>query len=232
MRIHLTRFNKECSTIFGTFTLMKYLLFAIAFVLSLCSLQAQEKAIVQFSGVIYNIDSNVVVPYVSVTNRSDRNRTVSANYQGYFSFVAHEGDTIVFSAIGYRREALVIPRNVADKRYTVIVKMKPNVVNLPLVRVYPWASMDEFNREFMAMKFADDDLEIARKNVEKSSLLAIAKNLPRDAQELNGLNFQNNHIALSNRAINQRMANPLLNPFAWGAFIQQIMQGDKSRNSN
>jgi len=56
--------------------------------------------------------------------------------------------------------------------------------------------------------------------------------LPRDAQELNTLNFQNNHIALSNKAINQRMANPLLNPFAWGAFIQQIMQGDKSRGSN
>ncbi|WP_256010997.1 carboxypeptidase-like regulatory domain-containing protein [Desertivirga xinjiangensis] len=212
--------------------MMKHLLIIAALVLTFGFVKSQEKPLVQFSGVIYNIDSNVVVPYVSVTNKSDRNKTVSANYQGYFSFVAHEGDTIVFSAIGYRREALVIPRNLADKKYTVIMKMKAEVINLPVVRVYPWASLDEFNREFMAMKFADDDLEIARKNVERSSLMAIAKNLPRDAGEMNTMNFQNNHINLTSRTFNQRMANPLLNPFAWAAFIQQIQQGDKSRSGN
>jgi hypothetical protein len=83
----------------------------------------------------------------------------------------------------------------------------------------------------MAMKFADDDLEIARKNVTRTSLMAMARSLPRDGTEMNNLNFQNNHIALSNKNINQRGANPLLNPFAWGALIQQIMQGDKSRSS-
>lgn len=211
---------------------MKHWLVIVALILSFGFAKAQKKALVQFSGVIYNVDSNVVVPYVSVTNKSDRNKTFSANYQGYFSFVAHEGDTLVFSAIGYRREALVIPLNLPDKKYTVIMKMKAEVINLPVVRVYPWASIDEFNREFMAKKFADDDLEIARKNVEKGSLLAIAKSLPRDAQEMNTFNFQNNHIALSNKAMNQRAANPLLNPFAWGAFIQQIMQGDKSRKTD
>ncbi len=202
-------------------------------ILILCSAlgfsQAQEKPIVQFSGLVYNLDSNVVVPYVSISNRSDRGKTFSANHQGYFSFVAHEGDTIVFSSIGYRREALVIPANVPDKKYTVIIKLKAEVVNLPMVRVLPWASIDDFNRDFLAMKFADDDLEIARKNVTRTSLMAMARSLPRDGTEMNNLNFQNNHIALSNKNMNQRGANPLLNPFAWGALIQQIMQGDKSR---
>ena len=202
-------------------------------ILILCSAlgfsQAQEKPIVQFSGLVYNLDSNVVVPYVSISNRSDRGKTFSANHQGYFSFVAQEGDTIVFSSIGYRREALVIPANVPDKKYTVIIKLKAEVVNLPMVRVLPWASIDDFNRDFLAMKFADDDLEIARKNVTRTSLMAMARSLPRDGTEMNNLNFQNNHIALSNKNMNQRGANPLLNPFAWGALIQQIMQGDKSR---
>ena len=186
----------------------------------------------QFSGIIYNIDSNVVVPYVTVTNRSKQNKTVSANFQGYFSFVASEGDTIVFSSVGYRREALVIPPNREDKSYTVIVKMKPEVVNLPMVTVLPWASVDEFTKEFMSLKFADDDLEIAKKNVTRSSLMAMAKNLPRDGQEMRGINFQNNHIALTNKAMNMRMANPLLNPFAWGSFIQQIINGEKNKGNN
>lgn len=192
---------------------------------------AQERPLVQFSGIIYNVDSNVVVPYVTVTNKTNRNKAHSANFQGYFSFVASEGDTIIFSAVGYRREALVIPPKRDEKSYTVVVKMKPVVVNLPLVRVLPWASVDQFNKEFMSLKFADDDLEIAKKNVTRSSLVAMARDLPRDGQEMSNINFQNNHIALTNKAMNQRMANPLLNPFAWGSFIQQIINGDK-RKSN
>ena len=194
--------------------------------------KAQDAAIVQFSGVIYNADSNIVVPYVSITNKSDNNKVISANHQGYFSFVAHQGDTVIFSSIGYRREALVIPKAVTDKKYTVIVKMKSEAVNLPLVQVLPWASVDDFNRAFMSMKFADDDLEIARKNVSRTSILASAKTLSRDGAEMDNLNFQNNHIALTNKNMNQRGANPLMNPFAWGALMQQIFQGDKSRSNN
>lgn len=212
---------------------MKHLLTLLIFLGALVSSKAQERSIVQFSGVIYNADSNVVVPYVSITNRSDRGKVISANYQGYFSFVAHEGDTILFSAIGYRREALVIPRNVPDKKYTIIMKLKAEVVNLPNVRILPWASIDDFNKAFLSMKFADDDLEIARKNVTHSSLAALSKTLARDSREMDTYSFQNNHIALSNKNMNQRGANPLLNPFAWGALMQQILQGDKSRsNSN
>jgi hypothetical protein len=34
---------------------------------------------------------------------------------------------------------------------------------------------------------------------------------------------------MSNKHINQRMANPLLNPFAWAELINQIKRGDYSR---
>ncbi len=211
---------------------MKHWLTIFILLFAFSNLKAQDVTIVQFSGVIYNADSNIVVPYVSITNKSDHNKVISANHQGYFSFVAHQGDTIIFSSIGYRREALVIPKSVTDKRYTVIVRMKAEAINLPLVRVLPWASVDDFNRAFMSMKFADDDLEIARKNVSRTSILASAKTLSRDGAEMDNLNFQNNHIALSNKNTNMRGANPLLNPFAWGALMQQIFQGDKSRSSD
>ena len=126
---------------------MKHMLAILILCSALGFSQAQEKPIVQFSGLVYNLDSNVVVPYVSISNRSDRGKTFSANHQGYFSFVAHEGDTIVFSSIGYRREALVIPANVPDKKYTVIIKLKAEVVNLPMVRVLPWAFLSSKGNE-------------------------------------------------------------------------------------
>lgn len=201
--------------------------------LILCSLagfaQSPAKKLVQFSGVVYNADSNTVVPYVSITNRSNGNQVNSANYKGYFSFVAHERDTVVFSAVGYHRQAIVIP-SVPDDTYTIIVKLKQEIINLPMVRVYPWASTDEFKKDFMTMKFADDDLEIAKKNVSRTSILAMSAALPRDGAEIQGYTFQNRHNSMANKNINQRNANPLLNPFAWGALIQSISEGNKSRN--
>ena len=191
--------------------------------------QTPDKNLVQFSGIIINTDSNTVVPYVNITNRTVRNQIYAANYKGYFSFVAHEGDTLTFTAVGYSREAVVIPRGVTEKKFTIMVRMKQEVLNLPTVRVFPWASLDDFKREFLTMKFADDDLAIAKKNVSRESLAALASELPRDGQEMQSFNFQNNHTRLINRNMNQRMANPLLSPFAWGALIQQIIQGDQSR---
>lgn len=188
--------------------------------------------LVQFSGIIINRDSNIVVPYVTITNETvDKKSAYVANYKGYFSFVAHEGDTLSFSAVGFGKQTLTIPKNLPDDKYTVLVKMRQEIVSLPMVRVYPWASEDEFKKEFLTMKIADDDLTIAKKNVSNSSIVSLAQTLPRDGQELQSMNFRNSHINMMNRNFNQRYANPLLNPFAWGAFIQQIMQGDKKKNN-
>jgi hypothetical protein len=211
---------------------MKYLLIIILFLTGLSGFsQTRERPLIQFSGIIYNADTNTVVPYVNVINKSNGNRSVSASYQGYVSFVVREGDTIVFSAIGYIKEALVIPSNLLDKKYTVVVRMKPLVINLPNVSILPWTSIDDFNRDFMTMKFADDDLEVARKNIARDKIMILARTLPRDAREQQSLNFQNNHIELGNKNMNMRGANPLLNPFAWGALMKQILDGDKSRGN-
>jgi hypothetical protein len=189
----------------------------------------QSKPLVQFSGVIYDLDSNTVVPYVTLRNINEK-KSYSANFKGYFSFVAKEGDSIIFSSIGYKRVEVVIPTNLKEKKFTVIIKMKSDNIQLPTVRVFPWASTDEFKKEFLTMKFADDDLEIAKKNLSKTSLAELSASLPRDGREFSGSSFNNNHIGLSNK--NMVQTNPLLNPFAWGALIKQIMDGDKNRNKD
>ena len=192
---------------------------------------AQQKKIVQFSGVIYNADTNVVVPYVTVTNLSHNNYMVNANHQGYFSFVAHEGDTVLFTSVGYFSKRIVIPK-VAEDKYTAMVNMTAEIKELPLVTPYPWASIDEFNMAFMSLEIADDDIVIARKNLSPESLAALAAVTPRSAQEIQSYTATQNHIGLTNRAVNQRMANPLLSPFAWGNLIRQISEGNKSRQRN
>ena len=190
----------------------------------------QDKHLVQFSGVIYDVDSNSIVPYVNIRNISNNGKTFSANYKGYFSIVVEENDTLVFSSIGYKKLEIVIPSNVKENKFTAIIKMKSDNIQLPSVRVFPWASTDEFKRDFLTMKFPDDDLEIAKKNLSKKSLMALSATLPRDGSEYANINANNNHIGLINKGMIQ--TNPLLNPFAWGALINKIMQGNKSRKSD
>jgi hypothetical protein len=204
-------------------------LFIILFLIIGFGAFAQKAApLAQFSGVIYDLDSNSVVPYVGIKNISNEGKAYSANYKGYFSFVLQEGDTVIFSSVGYKKLQLVIPKNLPDKKFTTLIKMQSDNIMLPMVTVFPWASTDEFKKEFLSLKFADDDLEIAKKNMSKKSLMELSANLPRDGEEFSGSAFQNNHNALSNQHMVQ--TNPLLNPFAWGALIKQITDGDKKRN--
>jgi hypothetical protein len=191
--------------------------------------QQNQKNVVQFSGVIFDADSNSVVPYVNIKIKNT-SKTYSANYKGYFSFVCHEGDSLVFSSVGYKKVTITIPNNLNERKFTAIIKLKSDNIMLPMVRVFPWASTDEFKKDFLTMKFADDDLEIARKNLSSESLRGLIASLPRDGGENNALSFNNNHNALINKTGVQ--VNPLLNPLAWGALINQITEGNKTRKKN
>lgn len=192
---------------------------------------AQEKPLVQFSGIVHNADTaNSVVPYVSITNISSNKTVYISNYQGYFSFVAHQQDTLRFSCVGYAPAMVVIPADASMKSYTVQINLHPQIINLPTAHVFPWATTDEFRKDFLAMKIADDDLEIAKKNISRSALVALRSTLARDGQEIQDENYQ----YLNNSIMNQHSVtpNPLLNPLAWGSFINMISQGDKSRQEN
>lgn len=190
---------------------------------------AQEtptKKLIQFTGIIQNVDSNVVVPYVTIRNTSYKNQTFAANHQGYFSFVAHEKDTIEFTAIGYKTTQVIIPESETN-RHSGIIKMDASVTALPAVVVLPWASVEEFNLAFLALDVADDDLLVAKRNLSRESLVAMAREAPLSANELQNYQAISSHQNMTNRNINQRYANPLLNPFAWAKFIDQISKGSK-----
>jgi hypothetical protein len=207
---------------------MKRLIF-ISFIVITASAFAQQKTdkpLVQFTGVVLSGDSATVIPYATITNLSSKNQIILANYKGYFSFVAHELDTLRFTSIGYATTLVVIPAKVKDASYTVRVKLNGKSINLPVVRVFPWATTDEFRKDFMTMKIADDDLEIARKNLTGKSIASLSHTLPRDGQEIQNALSAERHNDIQNQ---HSLTNPLLNPFAWGALIREISAGDKSR---
>src|ERR1700744_108746 len=121
--------------------------------------QKHERRLVQFTGIVHNADStNVAVPYVTIVNQSDKEGTAQTNYKGYYSFVVHERDTIRFTCVGYNELTVVIPADVPTQSYTIQLKLKPEIPNLPVFKEFPWATTEEFTKEFLTMKIADDDL--------------------------------------------------------------------------
>ena len=194
--------------------------------------QSEDKSnkLVQFSGIITDADSNAVVPYVTITNLSNKNQRYAANYQGYYSFIVNPGDTVVFSAVGFTSKTFILPTQIAEHKYTAMIKLKSEIVYLQTVRVYPWATVEEFTKDFLTMKVADDDMAIAKKNLSPGALKGAILTLPRDGQEISNSNYRYNFDRMVN--VNMRQTNPFLNPFAWGKLIQMISNGDKSRSED
>ena len=205
---------------------MKYFL---GIILSLAAITAfaQERPLVQFSGIVVSTDSSSVIPFTSITNLNYPKQGAMANYKGYFSFVAHQLDTIKFTSIGYAPTTIVIPAGVKDASYTLKVRLIAQTTHLPGIKIFPWATTDEFRKDFLTMKVADDDLAIAYKNLSGKSVAAISKTLPMDGQEHQEMFAQDEHNAILNS--HSLQPNPLLNPFAWASLIKEITAGDKSR---
>ena len=212
---------------------MKYFLILIL-LLVVATVFAQDVKrsgkLVQFSGIITDTDSNSIVPYVTITNLSNKSQKYAANYQGYFSIIVNPGDSLLFSAVGFANKVLVLPNEVADYKYTEMVRMKSETVYLKAVKIYPWATIEEFNKDFLSMKVADDDMAIAKKNLSPRSIQGMILSLPRNSSEVSNSNYRYNFDRMMN--VNMRQTNPLLNPFAWGRLMQQIFNGDKSRDAD
>lgn len=207
------------------FSLTIILLFFVTTVFAQSEIRSGK--LVQFSGIITDADSNAVVPYVTITNLSNNGQKYAANYQGFFSFIVNPGDTVVFSAVGFTSKTFILPKEVHEHKYTAMIKIKSEIVYLRAVRVSPWATVEEFTKEFLTMKVADDDMAIAKRNLSGKSIKGMAVTLPRDGQEISNSNYRYNFDRMVN--VNMRQTNPLLNPFAWGKLIQMISSGDKSR---
>ena len=207
---------------------MKYLIGILLLACSFTSFaQNAERPLVQFSGIIYNADNNSVVPYATITNVSTGKQVGTANYEGYFSFVAQEQDSLKFTSVGYFPATVAIPKDIGKKSLIVEIRMRAQVINLPMVHIFPWATTDEFRHDFLTMKVADDDLEIARKNLNGTSVHTLMKTLPLSGYE--SFNAQDKHNAVVN---SHSFTNPLLNPFAWGSLIRDIAEGDKARKQS
>ncbi len=184
--------------------------------------------LIQFSGVVVEGDSLKPIPYASIIVQNSYRGTVS-DYFGYYSFVAQEGDTIEFSAIGFNSAFFVIPDTLTNNKYSLIQVLRMDTINLALTEVYPWPTKEQFKKAFLALELPDDDLSRADRNMARSDAKGRMTGMAMDAS----LNYKYNMQQYQSKLYyaGQLPPNNLLNPIAWAKFIKAWKNGDfKKKN--
>lgn len=194
-------------------------------------LKAQDEKIgvVQFTGAIVESDSLRPMPFVHITVKNTDIGTIS-DYYGYFSFVAHPGDTISFSSVGYHKNYFVIPDTLSQNSFSVIHVMLKDTMLLKEFTVYPWPTREQFKQAFMNLEIPHDDLDRAKKNLSRDAMMIAAGNVPIDGATTYKFQLQNRYTQMYQAGGYPSLK--LLDPIAWSKFIKAWQDGDFKEDKN
>jgi hypothetical protein len=207
-----------------TFQAVRRKLLIISFLL-VASLAAfsQDKHVIQFTGIVMQQDSLTVIPGVHVYVPKAYRGTTSNPY-GFFSMPVVEGDSVVFTAVGFKRASYVIPNHESSSSLKVLVILQEDVTFLQEVEVFPFPTEAMFKQAVITMElpynrdFANMQAWINAtymKNPGPDYFGASASANHRYIMDQQRLEFQNKFGPQPNN---------LLNPFAWASFIRSLKQ--------
>jgi len=188
-----------------------------------------EDNVIQLTGAIVESDSLRPMPFVHISVKNSRIGTIS-DYYGFFSFVAHKNDTILFSSVGYQRGEFIIPDTLSKLNYSIIQVIIKDTLILDEITIYPWPTREQFKQAFLALKLPDDGLERAKRNLAPEALRAIAGNVPIDGSTTYKYQLQNRYTELYQAGGYPSIR--LLDPIAWSKFIKAWKDGDFKKKDN
>ncbi len=182
----------------------------------------EEEKLVQFSGVIRNLEHQPV-GHVNIVILN-HNRGTTADGRGLFSFVVHPGDTVLFSHIGFKPTIHIIPDTLEYHQYPSDIFLVSDTFRLAEVKIFPWKTYQEFKEDFIAMEMPTDDEQRAMKNIA----------LIKTQIKVNDLNATPN---MNFREVMQQQYNKLytqgqypyysvFDPLRWAEFFNALKRGD------
>jgi hypothetical protein len=202
---------------------LRYLL-TFLIILTICTgLSAQQsgqKDVIQFTGVVFGPDSSSVVPGTHVyIPKSGRGTTT--NPYGFFSMPVLEGDSIVFSAVGYKRVYYIIPKHDKESSLRMVISLEEDVTFLEEVEIRPYPTERMFKEALITMELPEQK-EYANiyQWLNSEYMRQAYYNLPASPNANYQYFMKSQQQAYINRYSPPQ--NQLLNPFAWSQFINSL----------
>jgi hypothetical protein len=201
---------------------MKKLGFTVLLIYIFSFLTGQSGEKVQVTGLIKNAITKEPVNFVNIII-NEKLGTSSDNI-GRFSIITKKNDTILFSAVGFKKQIYRVPDTTDEKIIYLDVMMLPDTISIRSVDIYPWATYEDFKMAFLNLRLPDDEIKNAEKNIE-----IVKNNLRHDQKPDASISYKNAIKNYNEAAFNKGIlypTNSLLNPFAWYRFFQAIKNGD------
>jgi len=207
-----------------SFTFPKWLLLSVLCLLLLL-LPEQSKGqgqqrVVQLSGFVATGDSLYGVAGVSVYVPGT-SRGTQTNQYGFFSLPVLSGDSVLFSALGFKRQYLIIPKNYSSQSYSIIMQLQEDPTELPIVDVFPWPTERDFKEAVLNVKLPDEGRAIATRNLDPERLEELFKTTPMDGDA--NFRFWNQQQVQQQQ---NRYMYPTISPFAIPALLNSIFKGN------
>lgn len=188
--------------------------------------------LIQFSGntLISYGDSIEPVAFVTIRNKSRRSAAYSGP-DGFFSLVVKSGDTVEFTAIGFKKSVLIIPKEIYKSKFFATQAMIRDTNQLREVTIVPWKNVDELKRAVLDLSINEHDLIIAYQNMQYERWATLRENMAPDLQE-NRSAYLAQHNSDNLRISTGLMPmNNLANPFAWMQFFDMISKKKKKKSN-
>lgn len=188
--------------------------------------QEESAKVVQFFGMVKYEEGSIQKPLSYTTIRvKNQFRGTFTNPKGGFSLAVLEGDTLVFTHVGFASQVYIIPKSESPDKFFSYkeILLKPEITELPEFEVKSLPTRAQFERDFVNMKFSDDLTNIAAKNISYQSISELFFAVPPDGGE--GVNAQFQKQAIEFAYFKQSPGIQLLNPFAWVQFMQHLKSG-------
>jgi len=189
------------------------------------SQEEDEAKVIQFTGVVLDKDSSSI-PGVHIYTPI-YGRGTSTNQYGFFSMPALEGDSLVISAVGFKKATYIVPK-IQTSTLKVIFKLEADTEMLNEVQVYNMPPTAEaFKKAVLAVRLPAEYDNI-NKNLDPATLQEMYRSLPADGS-MNHRWFVQEQ-AYYNQTKNSVRINPLLNPMSWVEIFRAIKRGDFTNN--
>lgn len=209
--------------------LLLLMLLTMAFVRSKAQTEDNQDwtdKVVQFTGKVVTADENgdiIPLPYVNVAIEGTSRGAVS-EYDGYFSFVARQGEIVNFSRVGYRTVTFTIPDTMNNNFYSWIQIMSQDDILLDEVVIFPWPDKEFFKQEFLAIDISDELRAQAEENLAKEVLAELRYAVPVDGKEASNVYIRQK--AAEFKYSGQYKPQRIFDVMAWKQFIDAWKRGD------
>jgi len=185
----------------------------------------RDEKLIQFSGVVRNeYLQPLQFVHILILNKS---RGTISDTRGVFSFVVEPRDTILFSAVGFKRTGVVIPDTLLSFNYPMDVVMQTDTIEIREVIILPWKTYQEFKQAFISLELPDDDLERAFHNLAMIHAQIHNPDAPPDPDV--NYQYQLREQFNARYSLGQTPYYSIFDPMRWAEFFKYLKEG-KFRN--